>query len=152
MKLPFTIGLIFIAFAVTACSLQEEQQAAQNHPSLAAATQATEHLQQKIDAAADKAQVAVDKAKAIADSAAVIGIPYASVLAVILGIAGTILGKYHEKRNGTIPLMTAVTQVVQSIEQAFPTKTPEQKSKLAEFQDEATKKLVDDIKKPQVAS
>jgi hypothetical protein len=144
--MKYFIFASFLCVLALSCSPKEEQQAAQDHPGLKATTQAAENLQQKIDPVVDKAKVTVDVAKGVADGAAAIGIPYAGTLAVILGIAGTVLGKYHERRTGTTPLSTAVTQIVQSVEQAFPAKTPEQKAALATIQDQSTKVLVSKIK------
>lgn len=75
-------------------------------------------------------------------------IPYGSIaLAVILGIWNIIQAFQKNKANATASsTMTALTQVVQSVESILPSKTPEQKLALAAGQDQATKALVSAIK------
>lgn len=75
-------------------------------------------------------------------------IPYGSIaLAVILGIWNIIQAFQKNKANATASsTMTALTQVVQSVESILPSKTPEQKLALAAGQDQATKAMVSQIK------
>lgn len=136
----------FLGMPNTGCSVSEEKAASTVIPALAPATRATEAVETKLDTAADKAKPAVDAGQKLAEGAAGLGIPYAGAIRTILGLVSFGLGKYHERRTGTTPLNTALAQVVQSVETAFPNKTPEQKTALAAVQDQATKNLVTQIK------
>lgn len=68
-----------------------------------------------------------------------------AMLGILAGGAVTMIGMWQkqkaEQKN------TALTQVVKGTEQAFPTKTEDQKLKLAAAQDESTKAIVADVKK-----
>jgi hypothetical protein len=148
LSLAIVALFAFLGMPSTGCSPEELAAFATNHPSklTSATTQAIEKTEEKLDTGADKSKKLVDTTKDVANGAATIGIPYAGGVAVILsGISG-LLGTYIQRRRGTLPVKTALTQVVQSVESAFPQKTPEQKAALAAVQDSATKNLVTQIK------
>jgi hypothetical protein len=138
-----SLSLCAMSFA---CSPNEEQQFAAKNPQLAPATQALESVQKKLDLIADSARQAAGVVQNAASDAAGLGMPGAGGIAVIAGLIGTILGVYKERRTSTTPLRTAFEQVVQSVEEAFPVKTEQQKSALAAVQDRATRSLVATVK------
>jgi len=70
------------------------------------------------------------------------GIPYGPL---ILAIAGAGYGVWRRLREAE--LAKAAKQIVNSVDEAFPAKTDEQKLKLASVQDEATRALVADLRK-----
>ena len=129
-----------------ACNSAEEEHFAAAHPRLAPATQASESIQRTIDPIAQRAQQGATLVRDASDGAAALGVPGASTVALIAGAIGTLLGAYNERRRGTLPLRTAFAQVVNSVESAFPSKTDMQKTAMSAVQDEATRKLVSDIK------
>ncbi len=138
--------LLVIGFIHLACSTEEEERAAMQYPSLTSATQVSETVQSRIDPAAQKTEQLAKGVQTAAGDASNFGIPGASTIALIAGVIGTIAGAYNERRRGTLPVKSALTQVVQSIESAFPAKTDSQKSALAAMQDQTTKQLVAQIK------
>jgi hypothetical protein len=145
MKLAIIIMLSFCAMNF-ACSLDEEQRLAAKNPRLAPATQALESVQSKLDPIAEQARQVSGVVQQAASDAAGLGIPGAGGVAVIAGLFGTLLGIYRERRTGTTPLQTAFEQVVQSVEEALPSRTEQQKLAFAAVQDRATKSLVAKVK------
>jgi hypothetical protein len=129
-----------------ACTPEEERQFADVSPALAPTTRAVERVQQTVDPIAQQGQQIAATVKAVSADAAGIGVPGASVVALIATAIGAVLGVYNERRTGTLPLKSAVTQIVQSFDAAFPVKTDPQKAALASAQDKATKQLVSQIK------
>ena len=148
MKYWIIITLICAALITLqfACSAGEEQQFADDHPRFAPATQMTESIQRAIDPVAIKAQQGATIVRHAADGASALGVPGASTVALVAAAVGSVLGVYNERRRGTVPLRTALEQVVQSVEDAFPAKTDLQKVAMSAAQDEATRKLVSEIK------
>lgn len=144
--IPITMILAALLTMHVACSALEEQQFADEHPRFAPATQMTEAIQGSIDPACIKMQQGATFVKTTADGAAALGVPGASTVALIAGVVGSLLGVYNERRKGTLPLRTALEQVVQSVEDAFPAKSDLQKTAMSAAQDEATRKLVSEIK------
>jgi hypothetical protein len=139
MKTPFALliaTLTLICLTNFACSEQDERDIAATSPALAPATRATESVQQTIDPIAHTAQ----------PIATAIGLSGAGTIALVAGAIGAGLGAYNQYRSGTSPLKSAIEQIVQSVEAAFPQKTDQQKAAMAAVQDVATKKLVDGIK------
>ncbi len=141
----FAIIFLVCAFHL-ACTPDEERQASDLSPHLAPTTRAVERAQQTIDPMAQQGQQIAATVKTVSDDAAAIGVPGASDVALIATTIGAVLGIYNERRTGTLPLKSAVTQIVQSIDAAFPVKTDPQKAALASAQDKATKQLVSQIK------
>ncbi|MBC8107531.1 MAG: hypothetical protein H7Z14_13140 [Anaerolineae bacterium] len=148
MKYWIAITLVCAALITLqfACSATEGQQFADDHPRFAPATQMVESMQRTIDPVAIKAQQGAAVVQNAADGAAALGVPGASTVALIAAAVGSILGVYNERRRGTIPLRTALEQVVQSVEDAFPAKTDLQKTAMSAAQDQSTRKLVSAIK------
>lgn len=149
MMLSIVIGLgAMVMMQAAGCSPDEEAAFSQAHPStrVAAATQVTENAQDKFDPIAQKGQVIAGDVQGVAEQGASIGIPGAGVIAGVASIIGGIFGIYNERRRGTVPLTTALTQVVQSVEAAIPSKTDAQKQAMASVQDAATKAIVTQIK------
>jgi hypothetical protein len=148
MKTWITIIMVSIALMSIhlACSAPEQEEFAAAHPRFAPATQMTESIQRTIDPFATKARQSATIVRDAADGAAALGVPGASTVALIAGAVGTMLGVYNERRRGTAPLRTAFEQVVNSVEAAFPSRTEMQKIALSAVQDEATRKLVGEIK------
>jgi hypothetical protein len=73
--------------------------------------------------------------------ASVSQIPYASLVLTVAGIA---YGFYERRQKAK--LHEATTQIVQSVEAAFPNKTADEKMAMASVQDAATRKLVSGMK------
>lgn len=148
MKIRTTIIILIIALLSIhlACSAPEQEEFATAHPRFAPATQMTESIQRTIDPIATKAQQGATILRDAADGAAALGVPGASTVALIAAGVGTMLGVYNERRRGTTPLRIALEQVVQSVEDAFPGKSDLQKTAMAAAQDQATKRLVQEIK------
>jgi hypothetical protein len=134
------------AFVQFACSVSEEKQASADYPQLKSTTQAAEKVQAAIDPVAVDVQHVATGVQTVATEASGLGLPGASTVALLAGLFGTIAGVYNERRNGTVPLKDAFTQVVQSVEAAFPSKTDAQKSALASVQDQSTRALVTQVK------
>jgi hypothetical protein len=141
-----TVVAIALLSMHLACSAPEQEEFAAAHPRFAPATQMTESIQRTIDPFATKAQQGATVVRDAADGAAALGVPGASTVALIAAAVGTMLGVYNERRRRTTPLRTALEQVVQSVEDAFPSKSDLQKTAMAAVQDQATKKLVSEIK------
>ncbi|HEY7087648.1 MAG TPA: hypothetical protein VH518_06130 [Tepidisphaeraceae bacterium] len=129
-----------------ACTQDQERKIAYELSILGPTTRAAEQIQQKLDPIARSGEQIAQVVKQAAETGATFGIPGAGAIALGASIVGTVLGVYNERRKGTLPLRAALTQVVQSIEAAFPDKTDEQKSALSSIQDRATKQLVGEIK------
>jgi hypothetical protein len=146
MKKLFACLILLALCAPLACSPQEEAQLAKQTPTLAPTTRAVERVQQSIDPIAQTGEQLAHTVQQTATDGAALGVPGAGVVALIATTIGTILGVYNERRKNTLPLRSAVQQIVQSIETAFPQKTDQQKSALASVQDQATKRLVNQIK------
>ena len=140
--------LTLIALGAThlCCTADEEAQFAQDHPGLSPTTRSVETVQSTIDPLAVKAQRAAAVTRQAADDAAQLGVPGASVIALIAGAVGTVLGVYNERRRGTTPLNAAITQIVRSVEAAFPRRSDSQKLAMASIQDQATRRIVESIK------
>ena len=103
-------------------------------------------IRQRIDSIAQQTQRAAETLRDAATSAAAIGIPGASLVAIIAGAVGTIAGLFNERRRRTAPLRAAMTQVVRSVDAAFPKKSRVQKAALASAQDSQTPSLVREMK------
>jgi hypothetical protein len=99
-----------------------------------------------IDRFTQKSERAMRMVQQAASDGASLGIPGAGIVALIATGIGSVLGVYNERRKRTAPLKSAITQIVRSVETAFPDKSEEQKAALASVQDHATKKLVNSIK------
>jgi len=134
--------VMFIVIGHWACSAADEGRWAAMYPSATATTQAAEAIQRRIDPVAQAAEQGAQVVQQAAQGAASLGVPGAGAVALIASGIGTLLGIYNERRRGTTPLKSAITQIVQSVDAAFPNRTPEQKTALASLQDEATKRLV----------
>lgn len=155
-KKPFIFKIALVPIAVVtlilliamhfSCTVDEEARFAQDHPELAATTQALERAQSAFDPIAARAQQQALLVRRTADDVAQLGVPGASAVALIAGAVGTILGVYNERRRGTTPLNTALAQVVRSVEAAFPERTDQQKLAMSAIQNQATRQLVDSIK------
>jgi len=144
MKTPLIL-LVAIVFVI-GCTPDEHREVAEQSPHLAPTTRATQHVQQQIDPIAQQGETLSRAVRSVAAEAASVGVPGAGLVAAIAGAVGTILGAYNERRKGTLPLKNAITQIVQSVESAFPTKNESQKSAMASVQDQATKRIVDGVK------
>jgi hypothetical protein len=105
-----------------------------------------DRFEQRIDAIAIPGERIAQQVSDLAGEGAKLGIPGAGVIALAASMLGTILGIYNERRRTTTPLRTALTQVVRSVETAFPQRTNEQKSAMSSVQDGKTRKLVSGIK------
>lgn len=139
------LGLFALAYCGAGCSQDELAAFGQEHPKLAPATQAVGKIETAADPAAAEAKKLADDGAAGAKAAEAVGIPYAGGVYGVLSGVSLLIGTYIERRRGK-PVKTALTQVVQSVETAFPTKTPDQKAALANVQDQATKAIVTQIK------
>ncbi len=140
--MALVIVVAIIAIGHWACSADEERRFAAMFPSAGPTTRAIEAAEQTIDPIAQAAQQGARVVQHTAQDGAGLDIPGAGAVALIASAIGTVLGVYNERRRGTTPLKSAITQIVQSVDAAFPNRTPEQKSALASLQDEATKQLV----------
>ena len=140
------VMMMFIVIGHWACSAEDEGRWAAIYPSAAATTQAAEAIQRRIDPVAQAAEQAAQVVQQAAQGAATLGVPGAGAVALIASGIGTLLGIYNERRRGTTPLKSAITQIVQSVDAAFPNRTVEQKAALASMQDQATKRLVSDAR------
>ncbi|MGH7178783.1 MAG: hypothetical protein ACREJC_15500, partial [Tepidisphaeraceae bacterium] len=136
-----TIGITQLA-----CSELEATDLARDHPRLAPATRGVEAIQHRLDPIAVGAQHGATIVENAADGAAALGVPGASTVALIAGVIGTVLGVYNERGKGTLPLRAAMTQIVRSVEAAFPNRTATQKTAMASMQDQPTRELVSSIK------
>jgi hypothetical protein len=113
-----------------------------------ACTQAQrEHFQKRFDLVAQEGEELAGAVETVAETGAAVGIPGAGAIALAASTFGTFLGIYNERRRGTLPLRNALTQVVYSVEAAFPDRTEQQKSKMASVQDQSTRQLVGSIKR-----
>ena len=106
----------------------------------------TQAQKNRVDRAAQTGQQIAETVRDVAEGGASLGVPDAGVVAVVASLLGTLLGVYNERRRGTVPLKTALTQVIQSVEEAFPERTDAQKSAMASVQDRSTQDLVRNIK------
>lgn len=147
MKKQITLSLMIVLSTISlGCSTGEQIEWADDYPMLAPATQATENVQQRIDPLAQKGEALAHAIRDASRGAEAIGIPGAGLVALIAGVFGTVLGVYNERRRGTIPMRSALEQIVQSVEAAFPEKSDMHKSMMAAKQDRATQRLVSEIK------
>jgi hypothetical protein len=105
-----------------------------------------EQFQKRFDLSAQEGEQMAGAVQTVAETGAAFGIPGAGAIVLSASIVGTLLGVYNERRRGTAPLKTALTQVVQSVEAAFPDRSEQQKSKLASVQDQSTRQIVRSIK------
>ena len=138
--------LLLLCLFHVACSLEEESNFAASTPALAPATRATERVQQTLDTIARDAQPIANTVGSVATDANKIGVPGAGVVALIATTVGALAGAYQQRRAGVTPLKTALTQIVQSIDAAFPAKTDQHKLAMSAVQDQATQQLVSQIR------
>jgi hypothetical protein len=145
-KFHLAFAILSLLAISLACSQDDERRIAESAPVLSPTTRAAERVQQRFDPIAQQAEQISHSVQQTAATASAIGVPGAETIAIIAAAAGALLGVYNERRKGTNPLKSAIAQIVQSVESAFPTKTPEQKAALSSVQDQATKHLVSSIK------
>lgn len=147
MKTQFKLTLM-ISLCVTnlSCSPDEQREWSRSFPKLSAATQATEDAQQRMDPVTQEGEAISRAVQDVASNLESLGIPGAGLIALAASVLGTVLGVYNERRRGTIPMKSALEQVVQSVEAAFPQKSDAQKAALGSKQDRATRRVVSQIK------
>jgi hypothetical protein len=124
-----TIAHFFLCLWLVGCSPEQQERTAR-----------------RIDAMTQSGEQLAGAVKDAAETGAALGIPGAGVVALVASLLGTVLGAYNERRRRTNPLKGALTQVVQSVEAAFPERTAEQKSAMASVQDRSTQEMVRNIK------
>jgi hypothetical protein len=103
-------------------------------------------FQKRFDVVAQEGEELTKAVETVAETGAAVGIPGAGAIALVASLVGTFLGVYNERRRASVPLRSALTQVVQSVEEAFPDRTEQQKAKLASVQDHSTRQIVRRIK------
>jgi hypothetical protein len=145
-KLHLAFAILALLAMPLACSQDDERAISDSAPVLSPTTKAIERAQQRFDPIAQQGEQVARTVQQTAATASAVGVPGAETVAIIAAAAGALLGAYNERRRGTNPLKTAITQIVQSVESAFPSKTPEQKAAMASVQDRTTKQLVSGIK------
>lgn len=141
-----TIGLMLVAAVHLSCTPDEEMEWSMTFPRLGPATRGLESVERKLDPVAQRGEEVSVIVRDAAREADGIGVPGAGLVAVIASVLGTILGIYNERRRGTVPLTSALEQVVQSVEAAFPDRSEAQKSAMSAVQDRATRQIVSQVK------